>query len=140
MAVSFIFSAILILMACEENVGESEIPSIVVNTFRSNYPDADEIEWESDGKVYEIDFEMKNVDHSVRINRQGEIIKKKQDINLEEVPQAVREYIKDQNSRRVNDLEMVEDNGIQYYQVVYANDKKIIDENGRVTNNIQYWK
>ena len=136
----FLFSIVIVCFsACKNEVDEKNVPSIVVNAFKSNYPGANEVEWIRDHNIYEIDFELKNIDHSVRINKRGEIIQKKKDIKENELPPAIRKNINKEKDP-LEDLEKVEMDDIYYYQIEYTDDRKIYDINGSVTYGLEYWK
>ena len=84
---------------CDNDIAPSEIPSVVENTFKSHFPDATEVEWESYGENFEVDFEVDQTDHSARIDNAGNMLEYKYKIARNILPPPVinvlnMEYVK----------------------------------------------
>lgn len=76
--------------AMGQDILQSDVPSILVNKFRSTYPKATDIEWEMNGDLYKVEFETeKNIDHDIWYNPTGEMVKHKEDITKDELPQII---------------------------------------------------
>ena len=45
-------------IAQAQDIPQSQVPSIIVNKFNKEFPKASDIEWEMDGNLYNVDFEM----------------------------------------------------------------------------------
>lgn len=76
--------------AIGQDISESDVPSVLVNKFKSAYPQATDVDWEMDGELYKVEFETEgNIDHDIWYNSSGELVRHKEDIAQSELPQAV---------------------------------------------------
>lgn len=129
---------------CDNDIAPSEIPSVVENTFKSHFPDATEVEWESYGENFEVDFEVDQTDHSARIDNAGNMLEYKYKIARNILPPPVinvlnMEYVK----KKWEDPEILVTGKKSYYQLEidgFFNDKKIVlDSIGNKIDNIKHW-
>ena len=136
----------LLLCSCDsdDNI-HTEIPSVVLNAFHGHFPEAAEAEWQKRDSLFEVDFELAEVDHSALINPEGSIVGKKKDISLNEIPATVISGLTRNFERSdLGDPELVERNGRSFYQLELEKilfDKKIVlDETGKIITNLPYWE
>ena len=102
----------------KDQIAHSQIPSVVLNGFQQQYSEAIDVEWEKQDSNFEAEFDLNNVDYAVLINQQGEILKAKHDVNLEEVPENVVSKVKvDYPDYTIDDVEILEEGERRYFQL-----------------------
>ena len=131
--------------ACEDDdMRNSEIPSVVLNGFTEQFPDAKGVEWEKKADIYEAEFDIYNVDHEAILNTEGSLLKYKYDIVYEELPEAIKTTITtDYDKTKVDEVELLKISENTYYQVEFdeePTDTKIIfEETGAVNTEVTTW-
>jgi len=120
-----------------------ETPSVVLNTFQREFPDATNVEWEKFKDDFEVEFEIENNDHTAILSSDGNLLKYKYDILLSELPETVNESINtNYESNQIDDTEILIIDGVTYYQVEF--EKTLMDEQvvfnaaGEVNSGIEY--
>ena len=135
------------IMGCTslEDIPAKEVPSVVRNSFRTEFPDAIEIEWENEKENYEVEFEINNVDYAVCFDKAGSLLMQKQDIAADYLPIAVIKTLRqDFPNYEIDDVEMVKKEDATYYQLELEG--KLLDKNeifssdGQATTEINYWE
>lgn len=109
-----------LIMGCVEaqDIPQSQVPSVIANAFHVAYPQASDIEWELHGSLYQVEFEIDRADHDLWFDKEGNVVKHKQEIAIQDLPQAVTKTIqKDFSGYRVDDVDRIEENGVVYYRV-----------------------
>ena len=137
--------SLVLLIACDsDDYSIAGIPSIVLNEFRLSFPDAKDVEWVSRDSLYEVNFEVDNVEHAALFNGKGNVIRRKQEISISEIPPEVltglsRNFRKDE----IEDPEIIEDAGSVHYQMelkkILFDDKIVLDKNGKTNPNLPFW-
>lgn len=106
------------LTACAQDLHPGQVPSVVYNTWKQQYPAATDEEWELRGNVYEVEFEVGRQDHTLWIDGTGKVLKLKQDLAPTQLPQAVQNALATQyRDYRVDDADLYEENGARTYVV-----------------------
>lgn len=109
---------ILSLCASAQDIAQSQVPSIIVNSFKQNFPKASDVEWELKGDVYEVDFEIGFIDHEAHYNKSGKLIRLKQEIKESDLPAEVRASAgKDFNGFRMSDVKKIDQQGAISYKM-----------------------
>lgn len=131
------------LISCGQNLPASKVPSVVQNAVQSGFSAAADIEWEKKNDLYEAEFKLDSVEHSVLVDASGKIIAHKSDMTLLNVPAQVKTAIGRETGYKVDDLEKLEIDGIPYYQVEFEakgkKDKKVVyAADGSFASNIKY--
>lgn len=134
-----------ILCSCDsdDNV-HMDVPSVVLNTFQREYPEAMEVDWQQRDSLYEVDFELANRDHSALLNSVGRIVGTKHEILLKDIPSVVLGGLQKNFDRSdLNDPERVELNGRTFYQLeldkFLFDEEIVLDEEGKMITDIPYW-
>lgn len=132
-------------ISCDDDLNPTEIPSVIENTFKSNFPHATDVEWERYGDNFEVDFEFKKADHSARIEKTGNLLEYKFEIEKEMLPPTVISRIQTEFADSDwEDAEILVRGKNRYYQLEidgFLSDKKIIlDSLGNKINNIKTWE
>lgn len=142
----YLFTPLILLsfLGCDNEIAPSQVPSVVKNTFKQQFPHAEDVEWKNLNNDYEVDFELEDVDYTALLDNTGNLLKHKYERDKTTVPNRilsflVREYPKD----TWEDLEYVKDGNSEYFQLEidgFINDKKlVVDSLGNVLTNVKYW-
>lgn len=101
-----------------QDIPQSQVPSVVVNAFQSKFPNADDVDWEKEGKLFKVDFEIGSRDHDLWIDNSGNIKKHKEELNKSDLPAAVAEKIKNEfKEYSIDDVDKIEADGKVSYLV-----------------------
>ena len=138
----FINSALLFsATAFAQEIPQSKVPSEVVNSFQTSFPDASHFEWKQDGDNYKVEFEhgvfMLSNDHDVLFDKTGKIIKHKEEITTSDLPKILLTKIKtDFSEYKIDGTKRITENARISYEVElkkHKSDLKVtFDENGNV--------
>ncbi|AFL81442.1 Protein of unknown function (DUF2874) [Aequorivita sublithincola DSM 14238] len=80
-----------------QDMAESQVPSVVLNTFKKDFPKASDVEWERHGEQYNVEFEIGWFnDYEAWFDQSGKMIKYSEEISESDIPQAIKETIKTQ--------------------------------------------
>lgn len=94
-----------VVLAYGQDIPQAQVPSVVLNAFKKEFPKASDIEWELKGDAYQVEFEIGFTDHELMLDNTGKILKHKQDINQSDLPQTVASAIaKDFAGFRLSDI------------------------------------
>lgn len=126
-----------------QDVWQSTVPAVILNKFNSDFPNAVDVEWEIQGALYAVEFEIGwNIDHEAWYNATGEMVKHKEEIGTNELPPAVYNKIKtDFEGYTVDDLERITDKGTIMYKMelnaLLQQDWEIVmDSTGKVVSKV----
>lgn len=133
-----------LFISCDkDDAPNTEVPSLILNSFQTEFPNAADVEWEENTGDYEVEFEIEKIDHTVLLNADGDILKLKQDIMTSELPEAVVSLLETEyTDNKIDDIEKLTMNEKIYYQVEFEGllDKKVvITETGTVASEISFW-
>lgn len=131
-------------ISCDDDIAPGEVPSVIDNTFKTQFPDAEDVEWERNQEFYEVDFEWKNIDYSALLDEAGDLVKFKYDLPTSKLPQSVKNnFAQNHPKKSIDDAEAVHENEIVYYQIEtegFLQDKKLVfGVNGEETTTIEFW-
>lgn len=134
----------LSIIGCDNEITSSQVPSIVENTFKSHFPNARDVEWETLSADYEVSFELKNIDHDALLDSSGNLLKYKYEIEETELPEIIKSFLEQEYPQeKWDDPELIIDGNSEYYQLKldgFFNDKKIVITSlGKVLSNTKYW-
>ncbi|WP_298247784.1 hypothetical protein [uncultured Christiangramia sp.] len=120
-----------------------ETPSVVLNTFQREFPDATDVEWEKLQQDYEVEFEVDNIDHTAILSNDGNLLKYKYDILISELPGPITAIINtNYESNEIDDTEILIIDGVTYYQVEFERTLKdeqvVFNVSGEVNPDIEY--
>lgn len=139
------FLLFLPLLSCDsDDTRNSEIPSVVLNSFNLKYPDAVDVSWEEKEEGHEADFEVGNIDYKALLAPTGELLQLKHEISLQDVPEEVFSSLrKNFKPKDFEDPEKVMIGSNTYYQLeidqFLLDEKVVLDEKGKISKNVNYW-
>ncbi|CAM3601613.1 PepSY-like domain-containing protein [Zobellia roscoffensis] len=124
------FTAILSLgiISCDNNdddfadndsdILNSEVPAVVKSAFEDTFSNATDVEWETIGESYNVDFDMETVEYEALYEASGTLTNYKYDIAASELPEAVKTAIvNDYDNKQIDDAEVLIVGENTYYQI-----------------------
>ena len=138
--------SLLFLTSCDEDDNlHTEIPSLVLNGFHSEYPRALEVGWIQRDSLYQVDFEVGDEDFSSLLNAEGEIVGRKSEISLKDIPSGVLSSLrKNFGDSELDEPELVEIHGETFFQLevdkVLFDKKIVLNEEGMINTNFPFWE
>lgn len=141
LSMSLIF---LSITACDNEIKSGQVPSIVENTFKSHFPDAQDVEWETLNDDYQVSFEIENVDHDALLDSSGKLLKYKYEIDGTTMPKNIKSFLEQEYPQeKWDDPEHIMDGSSKYFQLeldgFFKDKKMVVDSMGKVMPNIKYW-
>ena len=95
---------------------QDNVPERVKTSFNSSYAQASNVEWKAKDDTYSAKFEMNGDKHWIKYNADGTIKKQGREIEVNELPQAVRTAISQQYANRtIEKAKTVEKDGQTKY-------------------------
>ncbi|WP_057937146.1 PepSY-like domain-containing protein [Algoriphagus resistens] len=86
-------ATVLILIstaAFAQDIYPSQVPSVVVNSFKQAFPKASDIDWEMDGENYNVEFEIGwGTDHEIWYDAAGKMLKHVEEISKGDLPKTI---------------------------------------------------
>lgn len=111
----FIGMSTLVLNASE--IDEMELPGMVRNYVKSNYPNAIDKKWDFNEKqkIYEVNFEENGRKVNLELSYTGLVLNGNEEMSLNDAPEFIDKYI-DSNagSKLVNVFKKVDSKGVKY--------------------------
>lgn len=73
-----------------QDISQREVPSLILNNFKVDFPRAMDIEWEKKGELYQVEFELdKNKDQEIWYDELGTMTRQEMEISTAEVPAEI---------------------------------------------------
>lgn len=126
-----------------QDIHQSEVPSIILNSFQKTFPKASDIDWEIKGNLYEVEFETGFLgdDHKVLYSRDGKLVRHEEKISKSNLPKTVLASIKRSfNGYRTDDIKKITEGGKVIYNVElknYSQEWKVVfDAQGKILQKI----
>lgn len=120
-------------LASAQKTTSVTVPPVVREAFKKLYPSVAYPEWEREGANYEANFEIKDIDHSVLFDEKGNMMEAEEEISVQQLPAATREYIalhyKDQKIDETSKI--INGKGVVMYEVEVKGADLLFDENGK---------
>jgi len=105
-------------VSCAQDIPQSQVPSLVLNAFSADYPNATDVDWEKKGEIFNVDFEIGGTDHEAWLDASGKVIKLEKDIKKASLPAPVTATIANQfKEYKIDEAEQIEKDGKTYYKV-----------------------
>ena len=135
-----------LLVSCDDDDNvHTRVPSLVLNGFHREFPQALEVGWLQRDSLYQVDYEIAGDDNSALLNAEGQIIGTKREISIREIPSQVLSGLeKNFSSLDLDEPEQLDINGETFYQLEVEKilfDKKIVlDTTGKINTKLPYWE
>lgn len=119
--------------AQNNNSTDEKIPSAVKDAFVKKYPNVKEVDWDKEDGTYEAEFEVNNKDFSIAFDPAGKIIEEEIEIENDELPQAVTDYItSNYKGKRIKEASKINTTaGTVEYEAEVDGEDLIFDSNGK---------
>jgi hypothetical protein len=114
-----LFTAGLMLGSyAQDNIKEKDVPPAVTTSFKTEFPNAKDVEWKlKDGK-YKAKFEINGLDHFAKYGTDGKLMAKGMKIRTSEVPNAVTTAVKSSHAdKSIDEVYRVDKDGAAFYLV-----------------------
>lgn len=136
---------ILLLSCDDDDYPYADVPSVVLNEFWAQYPDATDADFKKFGEDYEVEFEVDGNDHSAVYNTSGIILKKKKEIEWNALPLEVQKRLQENyGQKKVEDFEWVKLGEDIFYQAevnkFFMDEKIVLNAAGKVDTSQNFWK
>lgn len=133
----------LTIIACDNNIPNSEVPSVVLNTFKNHFLHVKDVEWEFKNNNYEVSFEVKNVDHVALLDSSGNLLKYKYEIDKTTLPDNIKSFWEQEYpGEKWEETEHIIDGNSNYYQLeldgFFYDKKLVVDSIGKLFPH-KYW-
>lgn len=139
---TILITALLLWTAASfaQDVAPSEVPSVILNSLKEKFPKAEDVEWEIEGDLYNVEFDIGRTDHELWFDRTGKITKHEEDIRQSDLPAPIAETIKrDFGKYRVSDVKRVQsenttvyrlelESTLEEWKVTFAADGKVLEK------------
>lgn len=126
-------------VAMGHDVPQSQVPSVIINSFQKAFPDATDVEWEIKGSDYKVEFEGNgsSYDQSALYNKDGVLVRHKEDVASNSLPTKVMETIKKHYSKySIDDAEKITEGNKTSFKIELKNGREelkvTIDSDGNV--------
>ena len=122
-----------------QDIPQSQVPSLVLNSFQQKYPKAYDVEWELKGDLYKVEFEKSLLGDDVEVwfDKSGKVVRSKEEISKSELPKAILDKIDAEfKASIIKDVEKFTDNSTISYKVEIKTIREewdvIFDEKGNI--------
>lgn len=144
MILSACILALSTIGAFAQDIPQSQVPAVVVNSFQQKFPKAKGIDWELKAGLYEAEFEtgLFGTDHEVWIQSNGKIVRHKEEFAKNDLPKAVIAKVKkDFPGYRIEDVKKItEEQKITYaFEVKSRTEewKLVVDTQGNILGKLR---
>ncbi|WP_223584239.1 PepSY-like domain-containing protein [Sphingobacterium sp. GVS05A] len=144
MILSACILALSTIGAFAQDIPQSQVPAVVVNSFQQKFPKAKGVDWELKAGLYEAEFEtgLFGTDHEVWIQSNGKIVHHKEELVKNDLPRAVIAKVKkDFPGYRIEDVKKItEEQKITYaFEVKSRTEewKLVVDTQGNILGKIR---
>ena len=128
---------VITVLLCSANLSfcqdmeQSQVPSIIVNKFEQEFTLATDIDWEMDGELYNVEFEIdgvKSKDHEIWYDHLGKKVKHKEKIGEGDLPTLVRSKISsDFSSFKIDDAKKIVEGNSTTFKIELDSDKEELE-------------
>lgn len=101
-----------------QDIKETDVPSVVLNTFKQQYAKATKVEWKQKAGLYKVEFKIAKDDHEVWLEKTGKVVKHKEEIKADQLPKEVVAAInKEYKGYTIHDPKKTDNAGVVTYKV-----------------------
>lgn len=126
-----------------QDIPQSQVPSVIVNNFQQTFPKVFDVEWELKGDNYKVEFEtgLLGTDHEAWYDKVGKLVRHKEEISKNDLPQKVLAKISsDFSGYRTDDIEKITEGDKVIYKLElksFTEEWKVaFDSEGNVINKV----
>lgn len=123
--IGFLIIVFFVANTFAQNVSQSNIPAVVLNSFQLQYPNAEDVSWKLEEGNYHIKFEVNGKFNELYLDYRGKDIKYHQDLWGSEVPESVINTIKSKVKYfDLNDADLIREGNDIVYEINFEIDGK----------------
>ena len=121
-----------------QDIEANQVPSVIINNFKKEFPKASDIEWERQGNQYSVEFEIGfYTDYEAWFNTSGDLIRYAEEISRTDLPQEIKDAINNQyQGYKIDDTIKFIENNIETYSVEIERDHEernlLFSKNGKL--------
>ncbi|MEO6167256.1 MAG: PepSY-like domain-containing protein [Chitinophagales bacterium] len=83
----------IMVVAISISLTLAQTPATIVTKFKTDYPEANAVEWKSDGELFTVTFtDRENMHHMIVYDEKGVIRSRESEVNDANVPSSIKEY------------------------------------------------
>ena len=137
----------IFLSSCSSQDNTSQkVPSVILNTLDTRFPNNTDVDWEKKGDVYEAKFnDHSKTEITVQIDELGNLVTQKQEIAISKLPLTLTSVIKNQyKDYKIDGAKKLEKDGKTYYQLELdgkgkIDQKLIFTPEGKEEKGFPFW-
>lgn len=131
--------AMVVSLGFGQKIKSANVPAVVKNAFEKQYPTVKEATWDKEKNQYEASFDLDKVDHSVLMDESGKIIETEIEIELNQLPKGVVDYVKkNYKGASVKEAAKITDaNGTVTYEAEIKGMDLLFDSNGKFIKEVK---
>lgn len=121
------------LSAAAQTVSESEVPAVIRNSVKNEYPNIKVQEWRKDGNRYEVEYAINGVGACLVYDKSGSYIESEKKIGFQEIPHSIQQYVAAKMAgQKISEASrIVTAVGNMYYEVVIDGKAQYFDPQGK---------
>lgn len=132
-----VFGILSISPSFAQDLSRNQVPSVIMNNFKKEFPKVKVAEWELKNGLYEVEFEVNRRDYEIWYNAQGDLMKMKRELRSRDLSDAIKKSLKAQyKGYRIGDVEKLTQNGQSVFKVEMKNLREdfdvFVDESGKI--------
>lgn len=122
-----------------QKMQDKNVPANLKSTFNQKYPEATAVKWDKEEKMYEASFKLKNIDNSVLMDTNGNIVETEVKTDLEKIPKVILTYVKNKYAaKKPNGAATITDSkGKITYEVEMKGIDLIFDDKGNFIKKVK---
>lgn len=102
----------------QDKLNEKDVPTVIQTSFKSEFPNAKDVEWKMKEGKYKVAFEVNGLDHFAKYGTDGKLMAKGMKIRTSELPTAVATSVKNSYAdRTIDEVYRVDKDGAAFYLV-----------------------
>ena len=129
--------------SCSQDISENQVPSLVKNSFKTQFTEATDIKWEKEKNVYEAEFVQNQQELSAQFDEAGKLLYVKTEIALTDIPAAVLQTITAKYAdKKIDEAEKIVKEGKTFYEVEldgrFLSQELVLTEDGKIDKNQKF--
>lgn len=102
----------------KDKIKESDVPTAIQTSFKTEFPNAKDVEWKMKEGTYKAKFKMNDMAHFAAYDAAGKMTSKGMKIKESELPSAVASAVKGSYAdRAIDEVYSVDKSGTKHYMV-----------------------
>jgi len=112
-----------------QEIPESDVPSLVLNEFKKEYPNATDIEWKQVEDLFKVEFDKnKKYELEVWYDETGNPVKYEEEIPQNQLPEKVLSKVNGEfKDYKVKEVEMITENNSVIYEIEFRSKSEKIE-------------